>query len=76
MALLAQIRSYWACKLIDTCLVASYDLRPGNGAGLILKEKKISEWKVKKKRRTGETYDVNKQIESEPLKNVAVYFWL
>jgi len=39
-------------------LVASHDLQPGNGVGLFSKEK-ISK-KVKKKRISGEAYDVNK----------------
>jgi len=41
-------------------LVASYDLWPGNLAGLFSKEK-ISKEKVKKKRISGESYDANKQ---------------
>ena len=41
-------------------MVASYDLRPGNGAGLYPKEKMSNE-KVKKKSISGEAYDVNKQ---------------
>ena len=38
-------------------MVVSYDLWPGNGAGLFSKEK----IKVTKKRISGEAYDVNKQ---------------
>jgi len=41
-------------------LVTSYDLQPGNGASLFSK-KKVIIVKVKKKRISGEEYDVNKQ---------------
>jgi len=41
-------------------LVASYNIRPGIGAGLFSKEK-VSKEKVKKKRTSAEVYDVNKQ---------------
>jgi len=45
------------------CLVAFYDIQPGNGAGLFSKEKirnEISKEKVKKKG-SGKAYDINKQ---------------
>jgi len=45
------------------CLVAFYDIRPGNGAGLFSKEKirnEIFKEKVKKKG-SGKAYDINKQ---------------
>jgi len=41
-------------------LVASYDVRPGNRAGLFSKEK-ISKEKVKKKSLSGDAHSVNKQ---------------
>jgi len=41
--------------------VASYDLRPGNGAGLFSNKKISNEVKKKEQVRRAETYDVNKQ---------------
>jgi len=41
-------------------LIASYNLQPGNRAGLFSKEK-ISKEKSEEKRISGQVYDVNKQ---------------
>jgi len=51
---------------IKSGLVAFYDIRPGNGAGLFSKEKisireEIIKEKVKKKMISGEAYDISKQ---------------
>jgi len=55
-------------KKLKPGLVAHYDIRLGNGAGLFSKEK-ISKEKVKKKRISGEAYDVNKQTIYTTLKS-------
>jgi len=52
-------------------LVAFYDIRPGNGAGLFSEEKiskgGVIEGKSKEKRISGEAYDMNKQTIYRPI---------